>query len=308
MNRSIRTAALAALLAAAGAAAAQAPRGDVVLYEHSEFRGRALALGDDAPDFERFGFNDRASSIRIERGTWEFCFDARYRGNCETLGPGSYASLGGFNDRISSARRIAGGGPRGGRSRDRDSDRRRPRADVELYDAQDFAGYLGSLEAAAPNFEGLGFNDRVASIIVHRGRWQFCTDANYRGTCHVFGPGEYRAITARNRYSSARPAAPSGGPPSGPPGKGGGPAPGRARIVLYNGADFAGRSLVLDATAPNLEPLGFNDRAQSAIVQGGTWRLCSDAHQRGHCRDFPPGRYPLLPPDLRSKLSSARLR
>jgi len=39
------------------------------------------------------GFNDRASSLRIERGYWMFCSDASFRGNCRTFGPGDYPTL-----------------------------------------------------------------------------------------------------------------------------------------------------------------------------------------------------------------------
>ena len=53
------------------------------------------------------GFNDRASSLRIEGGYWMFCSDANFTGECLTFGPGDYATLPwGFNNRISSGRRI----------------------------------------------------------------------------------------------------------------------------------------------------------------------------------------------------------
>jgi hypothetical protein len=53
------------------------------------------------------GFNDRASSLRVEGGYWLFCSDAGFRGTCRTFGPGDYPTLPpGLNNQISSGRRI----------------------------------------------------------------------------------------------------------------------------------------------------------------------------------------------------------
>ena len=179
---------------------------------------------------------------------------------------------------------------------------RRGQGDVSLFDRRDFQGYLGSLDGTTRNFGPLGYNDRVASIIVRRGRWEFCTDAGFRGNCRTYGPGEYRSLAPGHddAYSSARRA---GGPdrPAERPGRG-------PRITLFDSRNFQGRSLQLEDTAPNLEALGFNDRVESVVVHRGQWRLCSDAHGAGRCRTYGPGRYPDLPGDLRSRLSSVRLR
>jgi len=60
-------------------------------------------------DFERFGFNDRASSVVVDGGRWEVCEDARFAGRCAILHRGSYDALTGMglNDRASSARPVA---------------------------------------------------------------------------------------------------------------------------------------------------------------------------------------------------------
>ena len=81
----------------------------VVLYEQPSFGGRRIAIDNDfLPNLASTGFNDRASSLRVERGYWMFCSDAGFQGTCRTFGPGDYASLpAGLNDRISSGRRIS---------------------------------------------------------------------------------------------------------------------------------------------------------------------------------------------------------
>jgi hypothetical protein len=75
--------------------------------------GRSYALNDAMRDLGTSGFNDRASSLRVESGYWIFCSDAEFRGECRTFGPGDYASLPGLNNVISSGRRISNAYPYG---------------------------------------------------------------------------------------------------------------------------------------------------------------------------------------------------
>lgn len=101
MNKlSLTTLALTAALAAPAALA------QITFYEHDGFRGRAFTTSAPLLNFRDQGFNDRASSVVVERGRWEVCQDNRFAGNCVVLRPGNYASLGdmGLNDQISSTR------------------------------------------------------------------------------------------------------------------------------------------------------------------------------------------------------------
>ena len=61
----------------------------VVLYA-SNFSGRSTVSTDVLSNLGNTGFNDRASSIRVERGYWLFCSDANFMGECLTFGPGHY--------------------------------------------------------------------------------------------------------------------------------------------------------------------------------------------------------------------------
>ena len=85
------------------------------LYEGSNLSGRAYPLNDTMPNLARTGFNDRASSLRVETGYWIFCSDSEFRGECRTFGPGEYTSLPGLNNVISSGRRISNDYPYGDR-------------------------------------------------------------------------------------------------------------------------------------------------------------------------------------------------
>ena len=84
-------------------------RARAVLYSNPDFRGEQFVIdGNVLPDLANSGFNDRAQSLRVERGYWIFCSDAGFRGTCRTFGPGSYASLGwGLDNKLSSGRRIS---------------------------------------------------------------------------------------------------------------------------------------------------------------------------------------------------------
>ena len=94
-----------ALSAAALSMSAQA-LAQITFYEHDGWRGRTFTTNEEVRDFVRVGFNDRASSVIVDRGEWEVCDDARFGGKCMVLRRGSYESLRGMgmNDRISSVR------------------------------------------------------------------------------------------------------------------------------------------------------------------------------------------------------------
>jgi len=96
------------LLLAAGVLVAGQALADVTFYENDGFQGRSFSTDRQVRNFERSGFNDRASSAVVRGGSWEVCTDARFEGRCVTLRPGQYASLRdlGLNDRISSVREV----------------------------------------------------------------------------------------------------------------------------------------------------------------------------------------------------------
>ena len=294
----------------AASAWAQDPRGEVLVYERPDFAGRSVTLRDDMGNLALVGFDNRAASIYVLEGTWEFCTDAYYRGSCRHYGPGQHRNLGDQARRLSSGRLVGtslGHAMRPGEGRWHDVGK----GDVSVFDAREFRGFLTTLSDPVHDFARIGINDRVASIIVNRGTWEFCTHANFGGACHVYGPGEYRSLPQGrdDAYSSARPVVPSAVARPAPPGK----APdrwsgNRPRIALFEGIDFQGRSILLDAPMQNLEFMDFNDRARSVVIEGGTWRLCSDANNEGECHDLGPGRYPALPRGLSGKVSSARVR
>lgn len=179
--------------------------GAIVLYDQEGFQGRGIGINSATPDFDPTGFNDRARSLIVKSGIWEVCTDADYRGRCRIFPKGEYPALDlALNDQISSARPAAYNGNNW-------SDERpmwfgAGNGTVILYEHNNFEGKSRTLESPVRNFDQIGFNDMVSSLIVRRGLWELCTDAEFRGTCRVYRPGEYRSVGPRlsARFSSAQ--------------------------------------------------------------------------------------------------------
>jgi uncharacterized protein YcfJ len=95
-------------LAVAGLAITSQAAAQIIFYEQEGFQGRSFTAKAQVGNFERYGFNDRASSVVVLRDRWEVCEDGRFQGRCVVLRPGRYPSLAamGLNDRISSVRTV----------------------------------------------------------------------------------------------------------------------------------------------------------------------------------------------------------
>ena len=89
---------------------AQHASAQVTLYEAEGLRGQVFTADRPISDLTRYGFNDRASSVVVQRGEWEVCENQNFQGRCMVLRPGQYPSLVamGMNNRISSFRRVDG--------------------------------------------------------------------------------------------------------------------------------------------------------------------------------------------------------
>ena len=98
------------VLAALGLAIASQAAAQVTFYNHEGFQGRSFTTESRISNFERHGFNDRASSVEVFGGRWEVCDRDQYRGRCAILRPGRYVSLSamGLNNRVSSVRAVNG--------------------------------------------------------------------------------------------------------------------------------------------------------------------------------------------------------
>ncbi len=203
MNAMLRTA-----VAVAGAAFAAQAAAQVTFYEREGFEGRSFTTERRIWNFERFGFNDRASSAEVRSNRWEVCEDTRFEGRCVILRPGRYPSLTamGLNDRISSVRTVEAN------ARISD-DRYAPlppvvaAAKITFYEREGFQGQNFTTERPVRNLERFGFNDRASSVDVVGNRWEVCEDARFEGRCVILRPGRYPSIAStglNNSISSVR--------------------------------------------------------------------------------------------------------
>ncbi|MFM9437200.1 hypothetical protein ACFDR9_004287 [Janthinobacterium sp. CG_23.3] len=182
-------------------------RGMLELFSVPDLRGDSTRVVRDTGDFNEIGFNDRASSLQVEEGSWQLCSDADYRGVCRVFEPGAYRDVGReLNGRVSSARLVDDGGRDGRDERGRDDWRGRgDEAPVVLFEHGDMRGRPAPLLRDASNFGEFNFNDKAGSIVVNAGQWEFCEHAEFGGRCVVYGPGRYPRLDGMNkRISSAR--------------------------------------------------------------------------------------------------------
>jgi hypothetical protein len=80
---------------------------DLTLYADDGFQGRPLNVVIDLRQLGSLNFNDRASSVVVEKGAWILCTEEDFAGSCVTLEPGKYGSLKelGLEDAVTSVRR-----------------------------------------------------------------------------------------------------------------------------------------------------------------------------------------------------------
>lgn len=195
--------------------------------------------------------------------------------------------------------------------------------ELQLFSREDFRGQRVVIaDGAASNFVDFGFNDRASSLVVRSGTWELCEHKNFGGQCTVFERGEYRDLRRfNNNFSSAREI-------DGRHDRGQGYGrdnreerredrerwreerredrrDNRAAVELFNDHAMRGRAVAIGGDIRTLVQVGFNDHANSMIINQGTWEICEHADYRGQCRVYGPGRYPDLG-DFSDRISSMR--
>lgn len=269
-------------------------RGSIELFGQPDFRGRTMRLEQDATTLRGTGFDDRASSVIVNAGTWQLCSDDAFGGTCRTFTPGRYPDLGyGMVKEVSSARMVRtardapaalSGGTRGGVAPVAPASGR-----AVLYSEDGLNGDSVAVSRALVDLNRTSLADDGAySVYVESGNWTLCTNPNFTGRCVTVGPGRYDNLAGaglRRPISSARPAVGAAAPV--PPSR-------RDGIELFSEAGFAGERLALDRDMGVLERSNFNDRAASVIIYGGRWEFCTDNQYRGNCAVFGTGRYPRI--------------
>lgn len=189
--------------------------------------------------------------------------------------------------------------------------------DLTLFTGGDFSGREVNLRGDVRTLDQLGFNDRANSMVVRSGTWELCVHADFGGECRVYEPGQYRSLERLNgQLSSLREIA------SGGNGAGYGREERReerrerranrrggrdAEVMLFDATGLRGRSFSVRGDIADLNSAGFNDQAQSMVIEGGTWEICQHRDFGGACRTFEPGQYNSLERAFQRSISSIRL-
>ncbi|MCM2296148.1 beta/gamma crystallin-related protein [Rhodoferax sp.] len=290
MNTHLKNALALTAVAVASQAMAQ-----VTFFEQDNFRGRSFTTERQVGNFERFGFNDRASSVVVARESWEVCEDTQFGGRCAVLQPGQYPSLSamGLNDRVSSVRAARNTAPA-------------PETpQITFYENEGFIGRSFVTQELVRNFARNQFNDRASSVVVVGGPWELCENNQFRGQCVVLRPGQYPSMSAmglNDRVSSVRLASRDARIDDRYA-----PGPATGQVTFYEREGFTGRAFTTVQSIDNFVQNNFNDRASSVVVAGGPWELCENNRYSGRCVVLRPGQYPSMAAmGLNDRVSSVR--
>ncbi len=297
------------LLALTTVAMASNAMAEITFYEREGLQGRSFTTERQVDNFERSGFNDRASSALVTGERWMVCEDPGYGGRCALLRPGRYPDLSSMalNNRVSSVREVNRNDRIAGESYSpAPAPAQSVAPQITFYEQEGYGGKNFSTRQDVRNLNRAGFNDSASSIDVVSGRWEVCADRRQDGPCIVLRPGRYPSLAAmglNDRISSLRRVAADEWIDEARYA----PLPAVAQVTFYEQEQFGGRSFTTQRQIDNFNNFGFNDRASSVDVTGTSWEVCDDAQFRGRCFVLRPGRYPSLAAiGLSDRISSVR--
>jgi hypothetical protein len=174
---------------------ARTPTRGILLYEHSNYRGRHKHIIDnDEPNLHADGWGDRISSIQVISGHWKIHQHTNYGGWSMLLWPGNYPNISEVgiarNDSISSVRRFTGIMP--------DFDDPQQTVETILFQHNNYRGdHKHLINRGEANLHADGWGDRVSSMIVVAGNlWTFHRHVNYGGANVRRAVGSYRNSSA----------------------------------------------------------------------------------------------------------------
>lgn len=295
------------------------------------FEGPCLVVRESVDDLDELGMGDKISSVRplsprnpYPHGTifgenpyGEVVFyESDYFGNLSEMDPYDAYGYAAYDYGYATSYRTGRYGNYGRYGqynpynpyRDRHSDRswsgyRGPtNADIVLYKDAYYAGSAYGLKRNAWDLSSLYFNDEVSSIEIRSGRWEVCTDSNFRGRCEILDASTGALSFMNDSISSVRRVGHEGGgryddgnggrygDRDGGRGNGwGGGRDGdrgqtRGDLVLFEHGSYQGRSVGISTDIPNVTTLGLNDAASSIEIRSGTWEVCEHPNYGGRCQ------------------------
>ena len=155
---------------------------------------------------------------------------------------------------------------------------------VILYTHIDFRGpHKHIIARDEPNLHRDGWGDRVSSIQILDGVWEFSQHVNYGGNKTNLGPGSYRWVEdvgiANDSLSSIKRITNTG-------------LRGTTGLIAYEHVDYKGtHKHIIDRDEPNLHVDNWGDKISSFQIISGRWEFCQHVNYGGWRRVFEPGNY-----------------
>jgi hypothetical protein len=274
------------------------------LYEHSDFHGRVLELKHDMPNLVDAGFNDLASSIKLNGSTPIALYEhADYQGRCSTV-QNSVHALGALavgNDMVSSLRvgRVCESEAAAAPVVDNSYGASPPAGPLAwLYEHGNYKGRALALTDDAPNLiEHADYQVRCSTITANVPELlrvsvgnDTVTSVRFGRACDAPAPAPAYVAPPAPSYGPPQPApqptpmpapsygppqptpmpAPSYGPPQPPPGAIAPPPPPATPpvAILYEDEGFHGRTVEIRKDMADFNAFAFNDRASSIKLVG----------------------------------------
>jgi hypothetical protein len=179
-------------------------------------------------------------------------------------------------------------------------------AQMTIYGQPDFRGKSFTLRGNA-NLADINFENRVSSLVIHSGTWEVCTEADLRGRCETFGPGEYPNLGRfDDRIESMRVLQRSNLQSRGSAYYDERHADRGNGVEIWSQPNFSGKTIRLRGETVDLTPHGMQDQASSIVVHEGTWEFCTQPNFRGTCVQLQRGTYPTLEQELTHRVESVR--
>lgn len=190
-------------------------------------------------------------------------------------------------------------------------------AEVTIYKQPNFAGGALTLKDNANNLATSGFHDQASSIEVKSGRWEFCSQPDFKGDCVTLDSGRYatldqkinhrvesvREVTRYAQNDRARAADPYDrdnrygddrtryGTDRYADRHGSRFDEGRSGVEVFAGPGMRGRGVRVKRDIDTFEDTGLAGRISALVIHEGSWQVCTRPGYEGRCRVLEPGIY-----------------
>lgn len=222
------------------------------LYSDSNYRGNSFHFEKSVDNLISYGADNSGSSITVRKGIWELCDGSGFRPPCRVI-RGDIDNLDryGFNDRISSLRRLK---------------EPRPNTGIQVYADADFRGYEWQFTQNVPSLDRFFLSNQISSFRIYNGEWEACLGENYTGSCYRFVGDEKNLdhLNINDRIRSLRQV-----------GNG-------AHLLIFEHSKFRGKQqAIMDQQV--FTGWWRNQISSFQIRGGGRWELCL---ANGQCQVF----------------------